>query len=639
MAYKSGHIYLIDHEPTAQELGSFAKPVQFDICSNGQFYSILYDKAGNKFIQNQSKIVTGFIKIGEIVQNENHITIGVHPSGFNHWRINGVDVTTAQAAVLEVDPVADGEFRIDWIVGNSAGGLFILPGEAGKIPLKPNPLDYPSFAFFTEVLVTPDGLGGGIVTLNLADVFTGDGNAVALDIKEASTDHRGTMSSAHWSKLEGITQTLLEQWNAAYSWGNHANAGYLTAGSVSNKLDKVTSAAQTVASSVIFAGNVSTPKLILTTQVNNTTVSALWADGNSVYYNGSGGTPKQLALFSDINSANVTSAINVATTAQKTTMRTALLGSATPASPVISGVSRMFLTRNANEYTDLFGLNLTLLDPTFIYIELPDSTRIYAVLFSNITTTSVRTLWNIPALVPDGIYDIKIQNGAIVQGLSTGKFYIGNWTFQQRNILASEWLMRKRINSSTGTEYSHTGITLSDNLIQGTNSAVVTTGLSHGQATFAVKSPNLLGIGNNDAWEVKMSVLFPGQNGSGINAGFDFIGLTPMSNPEFSTLDNFYKGEITSVGYGIGGQGLTINTQSISLLGSPMPLTVDVYFSKPFGNIIYIKLVRSDSAGTPIYTQSAIVSTTNNLALFFRMYNAQYQGLTYQVSYDIKVKN
>lgn len=208
MAYKSGHIYLIDHEPTGEELNSFAKPVQFDICSNGQFYSILYDKAGNKFIQNQSKIVTGFIKIGEIVQNENHITIGVHPSGFTHWRINGVDVTTAQAAVLEVDPVADGEFRIDWIVGNSAGGLFILPGEAGKIPLKPNPLDYPSFAFFTEVLVTPDGLGGGIVTLNLADVFTGDGNAVALDIKEASTDHRGTMSSAHWSKLELINPSL-----------------------------------------------------------------------------------------------------------------------------------------------------------------------------------------------------------------------------------------------------------------------------------------------------------------------------------------------------------------------------------------------------------------------------------------------
>lgn len=208
MAYKSGHIYLIDHEPIGAELATFAKPVQFDICDNGLYYSILYDKNGNKFVQNQNKVVTGFIKIGQIVQDENHISIGVHPSGFNHWRINGVDITTAQAAVLEVDPVADGEFRIDWIVGNSAGGLFILPGEAGKIPLKPNPLDYPSFAFLTEVLVTPDGLGGGIVTLNLADVFTGDGNAVALDIKEASTDHRGTMSSVHWNKLEGINLAL-----------------------------------------------------------------------------------------------------------------------------------------------------------------------------------------------------------------------------------------------------------------------------------------------------------------------------------------------------------------------------------------------------------------------------------------------
>lgn len=209
MAYKSGHIYVIDHEPTEEELATFSKPVEFYICkpNTTEFYSILYTKTGNKFVEKASEIKTGFIKIGEIVQNESQITIGVHPSGFNHWRINGVDITTDQASILEVDPVADGEFRTDWIVGNAAGGIFILQGTAGKFPIKPNPLDYPALAFFTEIQVTPDVVGG-LVELNLSDVFTGNAADEELNIKEASAEHRGTMSSTHFSKLEGINPSL-----------------------------------------------------------------------------------------------------------------------------------------------------------------------------------------------------------------------------------------------------------------------------------------------------------------------------------------------------------------------------------------------------------------------------------------------
>lgn len=301
MAYKSGHIYLIDHEPSAEELANFAKPVQFDVCENGQFYSILFDKNGNKFIEQQSKVVTGFIKIGEVTQDGSQISIGVHPSGFNHWRINGIDVTTSQPSVLEVDPVADGEFRKDWIVGNSAGGLFILPGEAGKFPIAPNPLQYPSFAFLLEVQVTPEGIGGGgIVTLKLSNVFTGDGNTTELDVKPSSEAHPGTMSAAHYTKLEGITNTLINQWSIAYGWGNHASAGYASATSLVDKLDKVSGSAQTVASSVTFTGNVSSPKLILQVQSSNTTVGAIWADGQYAFYNGNGGTPKRFLFEEDL---------------------------------------------------------------------------------------------------------------------------------------------------------------------------------------------------------------------------------------------------------------------------------------------------------------------------------------------------
>lgn len=161
MAYKSGHIYIVDHEPTDEEVAGFAKPVEFYVGSNGKYYSILFDKNGNKYVQDASKVVTGFIKIGEISQIGRIITIGVHPSGFNHWRINGVDVTTENPSILEIEPVADGKFRVDYIVGNSGGGLFILPGVEGKYPIEINPLDYSSFAFFQRVLVTPDGLGVG----------------------------------------------------------------------------------------------------------------------------------------------------------------------------------------------------------------------------------------------------------------------------------------------------------------------------------------------------------------------------------------------------------------------------------------------------------------------------------------------
>lgn len=209
MAYKSGHIYVIDHEPTEEELATFSKPVEFYICKpdTTEFYSILYTKTGNKFVEKASEIKTGFIKIGEIVQNGNQITIGVHPSGFNHWRINGVDVTSDQQVILQIDPVADSEFRTDWIVGNAAGGIFILQGTAGKFPIKPNPLDYPALAFFSEIQVTPDVVGG-LVELNLSDVFTGNAADQELDIKEASAEQRGTMSSTHFSKLEGINPSI-----------------------------------------------------------------------------------------------------------------------------------------------------------------------------------------------------------------------------------------------------------------------------------------------------------------------------------------------------------------------------------------------------------------------------------------------
>ena len=163
MSYKSGHIYLVDKEPTNEELANFSKPVQFDICKNGLFYSILYDKNGNRYVEDRSKITTGFIKLGTIVRVGNVINIGVHPSGFNHWRINGVDVTSSNPVVLELEPETV-LYRIDSIVGNSAGGIFIFQGDANKNPLPTNSLNYPNYAFFTDVLITPNSVGSSVFT-------------------------------------------------------------------------------------------------------------------------------------------------------------------------------------------------------------------------------------------------------------------------------------------------------------------------------------------------------------------------------------------------------------------------------------------------------------------------------------------
>lgn len=330
-----------------------------------------------------------------------------------------------------------------------------------------------------------------------------------------------------------------------------------------------------------------------------------------------------------------TLAVQNATTTQKTAMRTALLGTAVPSPPTISGVSRMFFGKGIDEYTDMYGLNLTLLDPSFIYIELPNTTRIYAIGFYNLTATAVRVLWNIPVATPDGIYEIKIQNGVTVQGLSQGKLHIGTWNFATRTILSSEWIKRKKINNSTGLEYTGNETILNDNII--ISETVNWDGSSVGTPTHTIKSPNFLGYLDNDVWEVVMTVNFLGNNGSGINSGYPFLGVTPTKDVDFLTLSSFVLGEIKWVGYGIGGQGYTLDGNAYSGNLQASGLYYNVVFSKPIGKIVYIKLIRSDS-NIVAYTQSNIVATNNPLALYFGMYVSQYTQLKYQVVYNVKIK-
>lgn len=85
---------------------------------------------------------------------------------------------------------------------------------------------------------------------------------------------------------------------------------------LATKLDKTTATDQTVASTVTFSNTVTIPKLVMTTQTSNTTVSALWSDGTAVYFNGTGGTPKPLLFdtnvlkLSNSTEQTVSSAVN-----------------------------------------------------------------------------------------------------------------------------------------------------------------------------------------------------------------------------------------------------------------------------------------------------------------------------------------
>ena len=232
-----------------------------------------------------------------------------------------------------------------------------------------------------------------------------------------------------------------------------------------------------------------------------------------------------MALFEDINSTNITNAINNATAAQKTTMRTALLGTATPANPVLHDVAPRFVTRGT-VYVDLYGINLTLLNPTFIWIEKADGTKIYASNFYNLTGTAVTTIWDLPSDLPNGDYYIKIQNGVTVQGLSTAIITVVD-SLTETSFLNSDWIIRKRRDSNNVEVTNSSTIITSDNytaILGNANGYLSDESNIH---SGLVKSKNIL-LGNKD-WDLEMN--FIENDGGGLGGTpRSWIGLTETTH-------------------------------------------------------------------------------------------------------------
>lgn len=208
------------------------------------------------------------ISLGAITVNGSVVTIGLHSGGSNSVQINNAIYSRYESISFTTDAIISaGNFRKDIIEARADSTVFYLKkGVESTNPVPPAVTE--GALFISEVLVTSTGVSAGALNSVVTDsTMKGDGtsgNPLGLsDAKNAEI---------------AATQTQL-----------------------ANKLDKTTATNQSVASTVTFSNTVFVPKLILTTQTSNTTVSALWSDGTSVYFNGMGGTPKPLAFTTDVS--------------------------------------------------------------------------------------------------------------------------------------------------------------------------------------------------------------------------------------------------------------------------------------------------------------------------------------------------
>lgn len=79
------------------------------------------------------------------------------------------------------------------------------------------------------------GQTGAVTAAQIATALTNAGYKLTDTMySNATTSAAGLMSAADKTKLDGITSTKISHWDTAYSWGNHASAGYLLATTAAN---------------------------------------------------------------------------------------------------------------------------------------------------------------------------------------------------------------------------------------------------------------------------------------------------------------------------------------------------------------------------------------------------------------------
>ncbi|QDP85184.1 hypothetical protein FNJ88_06255 [Chryseobacterium sp. SNU WT5] len=305
--------------------------------------------------------------------------------------------------------------------------------------------------------------------------------------------------------------------------------------------------------------------------------------------------------------AATTLAVQNANATQKTAMRTALLGTATPANPVLQDASSRFIQPGVN-LIDLIGLNLTLLDPTFLWIEKPDLTKVFATNFYNVSGTVVTSVWDIPADLPNGNYSIKIQNGVTVQGLSNAVFTKVD-SIVPTTLTASNWkrAVRKLDDGITDANTWNGSNTAADNILSITSMGINGT---LNQTGVIAKYQNIF-LGSKD-WDFDIML----QSTAGTTNALDWstlIGLTETTHADFNNVENIIKNNYV----------MESTATSIRLNSSNAPILTGgnpgqfwwIYFSK-VGDKLYVRMYNKNNMSNFQYWQYSI-NTSKDYALYF----------------------
>lgn len=311
-----------------------------------------------------------------------------------------------------------------------------------------------------------------------------------------------------------------------------------------------------------------------------------------------------------------TLAVQNANAAQKTAMRTALLGSAVPASPVINYAFPLFIVKGVDRFVFISGINLTLLDPTSIYFFDSNGVRYNAISFYNVSGSEVLTYWNIPITAVNGLYSLNITNGAVVQGISNGvieivdsvttaEFSLENSVVRTFNDLTpnlrynfstNDFTIAKRINASLPT----TPIDVNNRVIDNVGS-------------ITVKGPNVLNGALTSSWNIVFTIRNTNSNNN-YSSSIPFLGITETSNAEFTSLSSLIKNYSL---YESTYPGLTFGPSSLDMSNATYR---KVILRKTGNEILWLGFANPDNNIVSVLHKQTI-DTSKVYALFFSQFN------------------
>ena len=207
-------------------------------------------------------------------------------------RIQTTDTGVDISGNLSVSGTVSGVDIEDLDNVNIAGGLQdqqVLKWEASSSSWKPanDLVGGASGIAFNDLSVVENAVGTAALSYNNTNgVFT----YTPPDLTSYLTTETDPVFSAHVSS--GILQTNINQWTAAYGWGDHSTAGYLTSYSETGTLADVTGRGATTNDDITLGDASNQPELNLSVGVSSGSANYLkvFGSGNETYIRNTTGT-------------------------------------------------------------------------------------------------------------------------------------------------------------------------------------------------------------------------------------------------------------------------------------------------------------------------------------------------------------